>query len=112
MDQHRACHLELHRGCLRRFARAIRPRSLSQRRAIVTQGRNNPNTKLSGGIGVDDPLILGKSLADGAIADFRIVDRVVTEAEARLLADWPIPKATATACSAISFCANSSRTAR
>ncbi len=40
-------------------------------RAILTQGRNNPNTKLSGGIGGDDPLILGRSLVDGAIADFR-----------------------------------------
>ncbi len=39
-------------------------------RAISTQGRNNPNTKLTGGIGVDDPLILAKTLADGAIADF------------------------------------------
>jgi hypothetical protein len=61
-------------------------------RAVVTQGRNNPNTKLTGGIGVDDPLILGKSLSDGAIGDFRIVGRVATEAEARMLADWPIPE--------------------
>jgi Protein of unknown function (DUF1553)/Protein of unknown function (DUF1549)/Planctomycete cytochrome C/Concanavalin A-like lectin/glucanases superfamily len=61
-------------------------------RTIVTQGRNNPNTKLSGSIGVDDPLILGKSLADGAIADFRVVNRVVTEAEARMLTDWPMPE--------------------
>jgi mono/diheme cytochrome c family protein len=50
-------------------------------RALVTQGRNNPNTKLQGSIGVDDPLILGKSLVDGAIAGFRIIGRVVTEAE-------------------------------
>jgi hypothetical protein len=59
-------------------------------RAIVTQGRNNANTKLPGGIGVDDPLVLGKSLANGAIADFRMVGRVVTEAEARLLSEWPV----------------------
>jgi Protein of unknown function (DUF1553)/Protein of unknown function (DUF1549)/Planctomycete cytochrome C/Concanavalin A-like lectin/glucanases superfamily len=59
-------------------------------RAIDTQGRSNPNTKLSGGIGVDDPLILGKSLADGAIADFRIIGRVATEAEVRLLTEWPV----------------------
>jgi hypothetical protein len=58
--------------------------------AIVTQGRDNANTKLSGGIGVDDPLMLGKSLADGAIADFRMVDRVVSEAEARLISEWPV----------------------
>jgi mono/diheme cytochrome c family protein len=61
-------------------------------RALLTQGRNNPNTKLSGGIGVDDPLILGKSLADGAIADFRIIGRVATEAEVRFLSDGPAPE--------------------
>jgi hypothetical protein len=58
-------------------------------RAIVTQGRNNSNTKLSGGIGVDDPLVLGKSLADGAIADFRIIGRLATEAEVHLMGDGP-----------------------
>jgi hypothetical protein len=56
-------------------------------RAIVTQGRNNPNARLNGGIGVDDPLVLGKSLADGAISDFRIVGRVVSEPEARALTE-------------------------
>jgi hypothetical protein len=61
-------------------------------RALVTQGRNNPNTKLSGAIGVDDPLILGKSLVDGAVADFRIIGRVATEAEARLLTDGLVPE--------------------
>jgi hypothetical protein len=59
-------------------------------RAILTQGRNNPNTKLSGGIGGDDPLILGRSLVDGAVADFRMVDRVVTASEAHLLRDGPL----------------------
>jgi mono/diheme cytochrome c family protein len=61
-------------------------------RGIATQGRNNANTKLSGGIGVDDPLILGKSLVDGAIADFRIIGRVATEAEARMLTEWMAPE--------------------
>jgi hypothetical protein len=56
-------------------------------RAIVTQGRNNANTKLNGGIGVDDPLVLGKSLADGAIASFRIAGRVLSEAKARALTE-------------------------
>ncbi len=55
--------------------------------AIATQGRNNPNTKLSGSIGGDDPLILGKSLADGAIADFRMAGRVATAAEAQALSE-------------------------
>jgi mono/diheme cytochrome c family protein len=58
-------------------------------RPILTQGRNNPNTKLTGGIEVDDPLILGRSLVDGAIADFRIVNRIATEAEASSLNEGP-----------------------
>jgi hypothetical protein len=45
--------------------------------------------KLLGYVGVDDPLVLGKSLAGGAISDFRIFGRVVTEAEAHLLSRWP-----------------------
>ncbi|HVW85363.1 MAG TPA: DUF1553 domain-containing protein, partial [Bryobacteraceae bacterium] len=58
-------------------------------RAIPTQGRGNQNVELSGDIGVDAPLVLGRSLADGAIADFRIFNRAVTEGEARLLSEWP-----------------------
>lgn len=58
-------------------------------RAISTQGGGNQNTELPGDIGVDTPLILGKSLAEGAIADFRIFNRVVSEGEARLLNEWP-----------------------
>jgi Protein of unknown function (DUF1553)/Protein of unknown function (DUF1549)/Planctomycete cytochrome C/Concanavalin A-like lectin/glucanases superfamily len=57
---------------------------------ILTQGRNNPNTKLSGGIEVDDPLVLGRSMVDGAIADFHLLGRVATEAEAGLLRDGPL----------------------
>jgi hypothetical protein len=34
------------------------------------------------------PLILGRSLASGAIADFRIFNRVASEAEALLLSQW------------------------
>ena len=57
-------------------------------RTIPTQGRGNQNLELQGGIAVDNPLILGRSLAEGAIADFRIFNRVVNEAEAKLLAQW------------------------
>jgi hypothetical protein len=56
---------------------------------ILTQGRNNPNTRLTGGIEADDPLILGRSLVGGAIADFRILNRLASEAEAGLLRDGP-----------------------
>jgi hypothetical protein len=56
-------------------------------RAIDTQGRNNAIVKLPGGIGVDDPLVFGKSLASGAVADFRIVNRAATQAEVQLESD-------------------------
>ncbi len=57
-------------------------------RAIPTQGGGNLNLDLPGDIGVDTPLVLGRSLSDGAISDFRILNRVVSESEARLLNDW------------------------
>lgn len=57
--------------------------------AIPTQGRGNQTVELKGDIEVETPLILGKSLAQGAIADFRMFDRVVSEAEAHLLSQWP-----------------------
>ncbi|MCX6621909.1 MAG: DUF1553 domain-containing protein, partial [Acidobacteria bacterium] len=56
---------------------------------IPTQGRGNQTTEFQGDIGVDTPLVLGKSLAEGAISDFRIFNRVVSETEAALLNDWP-----------------------
>jgi hypothetical protein len=59
-------------------------------RAIPTQGRGNQNTEISGDIAVDAPLVLGRSLADGAVEDFRIFNRVVSESEAKLLNDWPV----------------------
>jgi hypothetical protein len=59
-------------------------------RAIPTQGRGNQNVEISGDIAVETPLVLGRSLADGAIEDFRIFNRAVSESEARLLNDWPI----------------------
>ena len=57
-------------------------------RAIPTQGRGNQNVELRGSIGVDTPLVLGRSLAEGAIADFRIFNRAITESEAALLNEW------------------------
>jgi hypothetical protein len=64
--------------------------------AIPTQGRGNQTVELKGDIAVDDPLILGKSLAQGAIADFRIFNRVVSESEAHLLSEWPAIEAALT----------------
>ncbi|MCX6588408.1 MAG: DUF1553 domain-containing protein [Acidobacteria bacterium] len=57
-------------------------------RAIPTQGGGNQNVELPGRIDSSAPLILGKALPGGEIADFRIFKRVVSETEARLLADW------------------------
>lgn len=69
-------------------------------RAIPTQGRGNQNVELRGSIGVDSPLILGRSLREGAIADFRIFNRVLSESEATLLNEWlAIEKALADASS-------------
>ena len=65
-------------------------------RAIPTQGRGNQNVDLTGDISVENPLVLGRNLPDGAIADFRIFDRVVSESEASLLNQWPAIEAALT----------------
>lgn len=67
---------------------------------VATQGGGNQNVELPGEIGVDQPLVLGRTLADGAIADFRLFSRILSESEARLLHEWPriamaAPKASA-----------------
>ncbi len=51
-------------------------------------GRQIQPQKLRGEIDVTEPILLGGGLAGGAISEFRIVRRVVTESEARLLAEW------------------------
>jgi hypothetical protein len=56
--------------------------------SMPPEARANLTAEVPGDIGMDLPLILGKSLADGAISDFRILNRVVTESEARLLSEW------------------------
>ena len=58
-------------------------------RAIPTQGGGNQNVELQGEVGVDNPLLLGRTLPDGAISDFHIFNRVLSESEARLLHEWP-----------------------
>jgi hypothetical protein len=61
--------------------------------AVPTQGRGNQNTEISGDIGVETPLILGRSLAEGEISDFRILNRAVSESEVQLLNQWPAIRA-------------------
>jgi hypothetical protein len=58
-------------------------------RQVAAQGRGNQNVDLTGDIGVETPLVLGRSLAEGAISDFRILNRTISESEARLLSQWP-----------------------
>ena len=58
-------------------------------RAVTVQGLGARNAHLNGTIETEEPLVLGRSFAGGAIADFRLYGRVLTEAEARLLSVWP-----------------------
>jgi mono/diheme cytochrome c family protein len=62
-------------------------------RAIPTQGRGDQNTRLTGAINTGRPLVLGgegsRFFADGAISDFRIFNREISEEEARLADLWP-----------------------
>ena len=60
---------------------------------VTTQGAGDQNTSLRGCFNNRVPVRLakegGRGLGDGAIADFRIFDRVITEEEAYLVAQWP-----------------------
>jgi hypothetical protein len=58
-----------------------------QRVPILSRGLNDP--EIAGDLGTEQPLMLGRSFPDGAISDFRVFNRAVTESEVRLLNDWP-----------------------
>jgi hypothetical protein len=62
-------------------------------RAIPTQGRGDQNTLLQGSLLVNQPLRLGgdgkRFFENGAIADFRIFNRALTEEEALVAGAWP-----------------------
>ncbi|MFN3324190.1 MAG: DUF1553 domain-containing protein [Bryobacteraceae bacterium] len=61
-------------------------------RAIAAEGRGDQTTELTGRVWTPEPLRLARLgnryLNEGAIGDFRVFDRVVTEEEARLIATW------------------------
>ncbi len=62
--------------------------------AIATEGRGDAITQLTGTLRTKAPLVLGGNgkdgfFADGAIADLRIFNRVITEEESRLVGVWP-----------------------
>lgn len=52
-------------------------------------GRQIEAAKLRGDVDIAEPIVLGGGLPGGAISDFRIFRKVVTESEAKLLAQWP-----------------------
>ncbi|MCC7156387.1 MAG: DUF1553 domain-containing protein [Bryobacterales bacterium] len=60
---------------------------------VTTQGAGDQNTNLRGCFNTRVPVRLAKEgergLGDGAIADFRIFDRVITEEEAHMVSQWP-----------------------
>jgi mono/diheme cytochrome c family protein len=58
-------------------------------RPVVIQGFGARNARLNGSIETEDGVVLGRSFVGGAISDFRLFHRVLTEAEARLLNAWP-----------------------
>ena len=62
--------------------------------AIPTEGRGDTVTHLTGTLRTKAPLMLGgdgkdRYFAEGAIADLRVFNRVITEEESRLVGVWP-----------------------
>ena len=55
---------------------------------VEVQGIGNQPAELPGSITAESPVVLGKSLEKGAIADFRVFNRVATVSEASLLSQW------------------------
>ncbi|MBK7928140.1 MAG: DUF1553 domain-containing protein [Bryobacterales bacterium] len=56
--------------------------------AIPTQGGGNQNVELPGSIDTGLPITLGRNFEGGAIADFRIFNRVLSESEAKMMHEW------------------------
>ena len=54
---------------------------------VLSRGLNDP--EIAGDLGTDAPLSLGRGFPDGAISDFRVFNRAVTESEAVILGQWP-----------------------
>jgi mono/diheme cytochrome c family protein len=56
---------------------------------VVLAGMGARNARLNGSIETDESIVLGKSLAAGAVSEFHIYYRVLSQAEAHLLCVWP-----------------------
>ena len=51
--------------------------------------RATRSAEILGDISVDNPLVVGRTLTGGAVADLRIYHHAVNESEARVLSEWP-----------------------
>jgi len=56
---------------------------------VVLAGLGARTGRLNGSIETDEDIVLGKALAGGAVAEFHLYHRVLSQAEAHLLAVWP-----------------------
>ncbi len=57
-------------------------------KAVPNQGGGDQNTKLTGRINSNTPLVLGKNLPEGEISEFRIFSRAISADEAELTRRW------------------------
>ena len=58
-------------------------------RSVVLVGLGARTGRLSGSIETDENIVLGKSLAGGAVSEFHLYHRVLSQGDAKLLAVWP-----------------------
>jgi len=56
---------------------------------VAVVGLGARTGRLNGSIETEDNIVLGRSLAGGAVSEFHLFHRVVDQAEARLLSVWP-----------------------
>ena len=56
---------------------------------VALAGLGARNAKLNGSIETDENIVLGKSLAGGAISEFHLYHRVLAQSEAETLSVWP-----------------------
>jgi mono/diheme cytochrome c family protein len=58
-------------------------------RPLVLAGLGARSGRLNGSIETEEEIVLGRSLKGGAVSEFHLVHRVLSEAEAGLLSVWP-----------------------
>ncbi|HEX3742286.1 MAG TPA: DUF1553 domain-containing protein [Bryobacteraceae bacterium] len=60
---------------------------------VVLAGLGARTARLNGSIETDESITLGRSLADGAVSEFHLYHRVLSQAESHLLSVWPATSA-------------------